>query len=282
MDANFCSNCGEAFEAAVRFCSKCGQANEKSKKVEEPSQVSQLVSNEVTNSKKTKGFKYALVIVLIALIGGGYFIIAPSRSTIDANKMTASQIMNWLIKNNYCSDEDAFMPEDSFFINYAKSYKNDEVRQCKKDNSRYATNANDYPPDWPDALSIRVQVNNGRFFADLIKGSSVNMHPKKQLNEVIGINWTLQFYTAEARYRGSYTEGKESMLKISKALEGKIASNYEPADACMTPLFNVELKLGPEVDVPADATDKMQYNECKKYFPEYMNLDRVLSQWKDM
>jgi len=280
MSANFCINCGEAFEAAVRFCSKCGQANETSGQVEEPSQVSQLVSIEVTSGKKTKGFKYVLVIVLIAIIGGGYFIISPSRSTIDANKMTASQIMNWLIENKYCAVEKINDFGDSF-VNYQEIYKKDETRSCIQDNSKYIKNKNTYETDWSTALHIEILVNDGRYLAYVCCSIPADFNPAKSTNQVIGKNWTISFFTNEARYKGVFEEAKSAMLEISHKLTGRIASNYGPSDYCKYPLGKIDFNQGTSIESPANENEKRMYRDCKKYFPEYMDINRAFATWKD-
>lgn len=277
MDANFCSNCGEAFEAAVRFCSKCGQANEKSKKVEEPSQVSQLVSNDVTNGKKTKGFKYALVILLIAIIGGGYFIIAPSRSTIDANKMTASQIMNWLIENNYCTKEEpSSLPKNMKVVGEVDkkmqdSYLHDESRLCMFDTKEFP--AKDYRTNtWSSASLISIEVADARIMFNFPGDKSI----PKSSSDVIGKNWTLTFMTSEAGYKGIYVKTKKDMLSISTSLNGKIASNYGPSDTCS------EIKFGIEVSgIKPNSKEKNILKDCELNFPEYLNADKYSSIWED-
>ena len=274
MNAKFCSKCGSSFEATDQYCSKCGQANETSGQVEEPSQVSQLVSDEVTNSKKTKGFKYALVIVLIALIGGGYFIIAPSRSTIDANKMTASQMMNWLIENKYCTKEEpSSLPKNRIVVGeidkkMLDSYLNNESRLCIFDTKEFP--AKDYRTNtWSSASAISIQVADARIMFNMPGDKSI---PKSPYN-VIGKNWTLMFMTSEAGYKGIYAKTKKDMLSISGSLNGKISSNYGPIDNCASIKFEFE-----NITVQPNSKEKSMLKDCELNAPEYM---KSLSIWQD-
>ena len=294
MASKFCSECGAQLVKSSSFCVRCGTKVSSLSQISESSKPSQdqvqnaeafevsnnenfsnvIVTHKTANSffaltKNSNLLKVSLTLLLLLISAATLFLIAPKSSNeINANSMSASQIMSFLIDKGYCSQE--------WKIDYSEksdklAYESDLIRTCELSSANYVENTKlNSTLSFSAPITIDIAIGDARSQYQVGKDITI----VRNVDSVIGANWQISFDTKEARFPGVFDDGKRFMLEIAVLLKGETAKNMQPYDQCIYASHNFKT----EEDLYQWEID--DYSDCARYFPASLDLT-YLPDWID-
>jgi hypothetical protein len=294
LASKFCSECGAQLIKSSSFCVRCGTKVSSPSQFPESSKPSQdqlqkveafevsnnenfskvIVTRKTSNSffaliKSSNLLKVSLALLLLLILAATLFLISPKSSKeINANSMTARQLMTFLIDKGYCSQE--------WKIDYSEksdklAYKSDLIRTCELSSANYVENTKlNSILSLSAPMTIDIAVGDARLQFQVNEEITI----VKNVDSVIGANWQISFDTNESRFPGVFDDGKRYMLEIAALLKGETAKNMQPSDECIYAVNNFKT----EEDLYQWEID--EYIDCTKYFPASLDL-KYFPDWID-